>query len=582
MNPTSAQAPGLSVMREGEPPREIRLAAPAGTGDALLRSLGAAAGAGIYAVDAGGRVIAANAWAERLLGYAPGALLGLDADHVLKPRVDTDGLPESSTALEQAGGHHRVNDDRAVVVRADGTTLPVWWSAAPLPPESGYPGGTVVVLNEISERRERVEARADRYARSEVRREQVESELADTAWLSELTLAMTTTLDTEEAVWRLVRQLVPRLADTAAIDLAEKDVLRCVAWAHHLPDALPASPDEAELPDHAEHRAAIAKVLKGGTTQRFRPTASGRPDLLSLTDAGDVLVVPLRLRSTTLGALTLARTGTGTPFDEPDQELAEEVARRASLGLDNTRLHAAQAAIAETLQQALLTDLPQVPGIELAAHYRPALAAAEVGGDWYDAFPLPGGDTMLVIGDVTGHDIQAAARMSELRNMLRALAVDRPEETPGEILRRLDTAQARLTHADSATAILVRLHPGPDGSWQLSWSIAGHPPPLLLACDGGTEFLTGPHAPLLGARPTMERPTQRADLPAGSTLLLYTDGLVESRSQSIDTGMASLRQRLADHRAMPLRKLCAALARELGDTRDDITLIAARVPPPGA
>ncbi|NJQ05574.1 SpoIIE family protein phosphatase [Streptomyces lonarensis] len=566
-------------MRTAGPPQEIKLAAPPAGGDALAWALSAAAGAGIYAVDAGGRVIAANAWAERLLGYERGSLLGLDADHVLKPRVDTDGLPETSTALEQAGGTRRVNDDRAVVVRADGTTLPVWWSAAPLPPESGYPGGTVVVLNEISERRERVEARADRYVRSEVRREQVESELADTAWLSELTLAMTTTLDTEEAVWRLVRQLVPRLADTAAIDLAEKDVLRCVAWAHRLPDTLPKAPDEAELPDHEEHRAAIARVLRGGGTQRLAPAPSGRPDLLSLTDAGDVLVVPLRLRSTTLGALTLARTGTGTPFDEPDQELAEEVARRASLGLDNTRLHAAQADIAETLQQALLTDLPKVPGIELAAHYRPALAAAEVGGDWYDAFSLPGGDTMLVIGDVTGHDVQAAARMSELRNMLRALAVDRPEESPGQILRRLDTAQARLTHADSATAVLARLHPGADGSWQMSWSIAGHPPPLLLTADGDTSFLTGPHAPLLGARPTMERPTQRVDLPAGATLLLYTDGLVESRSQSIDTGMTSLREHLAAQHATPLRKLCAVLAKQLGDTRDDITLIAARVPP---
>ncbi|WP_437113588.1 SpoIIE family protein phosphatase [Streptomyces violaceusniger] len=151
----------------------------------------------------------------------------------------------------------------------------------------------------------------------------------------------------------------------------------------------------------------------------------------------------------------MTRAPASPAFNEADRLLAEEVARRATLGLDNTRLHAAQADIAATLQRARLTDLPAVPGLELAAHYQSAQRAAEVGGDWYDAFLLDDDDLALVIGDVTGHDIQAVSRMSELRNMLRALAVDRPEETPGQILRRLDTAQARLTLADSATAGLA-------------------------------------------------------------------------------------------------------------------------------
>ncbi|MFC9082931.1 PP2C family protein-serine/threonine phosphatase [Streptomyces sp. NPDC057062] len=183
----------------------------------------------------------------------------------------------------------------------------------------------------------------------------------------------------------------------------------------------------------------------------------------------------------------------------------------------------------------------------------------------------------MVMGDVAGHDVQAASRMSELRNMLRALAVDRPDESPGQILRRLDTAQARLTLADSATAILARLHQTADGAWQASWSVAGLPP-LLITADGNASYLTGGHAMLLGLRPTLERPTTQSSLPDGATLLRYTDGLVESRTRSLDDGVTRLRQHATTHRHLPLHRLCAELARDSGDTRDDITLIAVRTP----
>ncbi|MFC8230264.1 SpoIIE family protein phosphatase [Streptomyces sp. NPDC057287] len=552
-------------------------------GDALMSELFAAAGAGIYAVNAQGVVIACNPWAEHLLGYAPDTLIGVNAHQALHPHVgDGLNLPTQRSVLEDIALGKRSSGDRAVLLRADGSALQVWWRAAPLPPDAGHGNGAVVVFHDASAQRERDGQRAYRYAHSETMREQAEYDLAEIAWLAELTLAMVSTLNADEALRRLVRLLVPHLADTAVIHLAaESRALDRTAWAHHTPEVLPANPDESlALPDAPAHTEALQRVMRGAGVQYVTPPGSFGPDLLGVVEATEIIVLPLRLRATTFGALTLIRSAASPPYNEADQAVAEEVARRTALGLDNTRLHAAQADIAATLQRALLTDLPDVPGLELAAHYQPAQHAAEVGGDWYDAFPLEGGDTALVIGDVTGHDIKAASRMSELRNMLRALAVDRPEESPGQILRRLDTAQARLALADSATTVLARLRPDGTGSWDLAWSTAGHPPPLLITADGSTSYLTGGKSLLLGVRPTTERPTAETPLPAGATLLLYTDWLIESRTQNLDTGMTRLRQHITTHQHLPLPQLCAQLARELGDTRDDITLIAARTPPP--
>ncbi|MFG2638300.1 SpoIIE family protein phosphatase [Streptomyces sp. NPDC048362] len=498
-----------------------------------------AAGAGVYTVDATGTVIACNRWAERMLGYAPGALIGVDAHRTLHPPAEKGRAAQQPILADVARGR-LISGDRAVLLRADGSALQVWWSAAPLPALEEDGVGAVVVFHDATADRERAGRRARRYAHSEAMRERAEYDLAEVTWLSELTLAMVSTLDADRALDRLVRLLVPRLADTAVIDLADLDGYRHSAHAHHAAGVLPESWDASSAPaEHPLHTKALAGIFQGAGTQHVKvsPATAGEKDLFTLVEAEEALVVPIRLHALTIGALTLTRAPAGPPFTEADRVLAEEVARRTALGLDNTRLHAAQADIAATLQRALLTDLPAVENLELAAHYQPAQHAAEIGGDWYDALLLDHGDLALVIGDVTGHDIQAASPMSELRNMLRALAVDHPEEDPGQILRRLDTAQARLTLADSATAILARLHPAPDGTWDMAWSVAGHPPPLLLTADGNATYLAGGHTILLGVHPTRDRPTARTTLPPGATLILYTDGLVESRTQGLDAGM---------------------------------------------
>jgi serine phosphatase RsbU (regulator of sigma subunit) len=213
----------------------------------------------------------------------------------------------------------------------------------------------------------------------------------------------------------------------------------------------------------------------------------------------------------------------------------------------------------------------------------------EIGGDWYDAFLLADGVMALVIGDVVGHDLQAAAHMAEVRNMLRALAWTHVEP-PSMIMRCLDEAVTHTSDAPMATLIFARVEGPEGGPWRLHWVNAGHPPPLLITRDGGTRFLTGGHGPLIGMSATLHLglswPDAHEDLPANATLLFYTDGLVESRERPIDAGMAKLRHhasvlaRRLPHESVDL--FCDQLLQRLAPHGDDTALLALRLPAAGA
>ncbi|PZG15640.1 hypothetical protein C1J01_23560 [Nonomuraea aridisoli] len=175
----------------------------------------------------------------------------------------------------------------------------------------------------------------------------------------------------------------------------------------------------------------------------------------------------------------------------------------------------------------MLPDPPDVPGVQICARYRPSGPGAEIGGDWYDSFRLPGGATILTVGDVAGHDLDAAVTMSQLRNMLRSLAADR-DESPGHILRRLDmVVEALYDGGLLATCILARLEESGD-HWRLRYSVAGHPPPLLVTSAGEGRYLEDATDPLLGVVTDRRRTSAVEVLPPDSTLLLYTDGLGEA------------------------------------------------------
>jgi phosphoserine phosphatase RsbU/P len=233
-------------------------------------------------------------------------------------------------------------------------------------------------------------------------------------------------------------------------------------------------------------------------------------------------------------------------------------------------------AAAETWRRAMLPRLPQVDGYHLAARYLPADDVSRVGGDWYDAICAIDGRLTLVIGDVAGHDASAAARMSELRCMLRAFVLDRCE-SPADLLCRLDAANHALGEPIMATAVVVVVDRAADGDFRLCWSNAGHPPPLIMTADRPVRALPG-HDMLLGAYPDVARRSYTCRVPAGSIVLLHTDGLVEDRRRHIDDGFEALHQRLRASDAAGLDDLLTDAVGMLQQERsDDIALLAVRI-----
>jgi serine phosphatase RsbU (regulator of sigma subunit) len=218
-----------------------------------------------------------------------------------------------------------------------------------------------------------------------------------------------------------------------------------------------------------------------------------------------------------------------------------------------------------------------VPGLRLAARYHPAAHGLTVGGDWYDAF-VPGSGLVVVIGDASGHDVGAAARMSDLRNLLRAYAVDQAQP-PSAVVERMDRTADTLGLEATATCVLARLDPTGADTWSLRWTNAGHLPPIHLHAGRATLLETPPDL-MLGVDPRTRRSDQQRDLVPGDVLLLYTDGLVEVRKESLDVRLALLRETVERHADGGPDQLVDALLADLGSgAEDDIALLALEVLP---
>ena len=313
------------------------------------------------------------------------------------------------------------------------------------------------------------------------------------------------------------------------------------------------------------------------------------------TGVRSMLSFRLFLNQDTLGSLNMYSTAPGA-FDLDSQAVGEVFASHAALAWSAAREHermetmsqdlhssrelaeqyAEQAGFAAALQRSMLTELPDLSPLEVTARYLPATRAAQVGGDWYDGFVLPDGAVALAVGDLAGHDIDAAVAMGQARNVLRTLAVDRPEP-PGELLSRFDAVASHLALGRTGTCLYARLDER-DGQWQAALGNAGHLPPLLIT-DRDAKFLDLPHDPLLGTDQIFDRATTRVGLPAGSTLLLFTDGLVERRDRDLADGLALLRDTAAELFASPVDELCDELLRRLvPHPADDVCLLAVRLP----
>ena len=400
----------------------------------------------------------------------------------------------------------------------------------------------------------------------------------------------------ETALQRVAEAAVPVLGDWVILSLVDEDGrMRDVGSWHRDPEARPLVARYAEL-----RLAAI-----GPDAPIVRSLASGQ--LLAVDDVGEAIgrtlppgevsdvfralaprsaiTLPLAARGRTVGALSVYRSTDRPPADADDVATAREVAGRVALALDNARLYEQQRRLAEGLQRSLLTAPPEPDHAEIVVRYRPAMEVAQVGGDWYDAFLQPPGATMVVIGDVVGHDTEAAAAMGQLRGMLRGIAY-RAGLGPAAVLTDLDAAIEGLGMGTMATAAIARVEATAEeraaGIARLRWSNAGHPPPLLLHPDGSVEELSGAGSELmLGVDPTTPRTDSVVSVRRGATLLLYTDGLVEGRDLPLDDGIARLREALAELADRPLAELCDEVIDRLRPEglQDDVALVAVRLHP---
>ena len=297
---------------------------------------------------------------------------------------------------------------------------------------------------------------------------------------------------------------------------------------------------------------------------------------------GSALVVPLRARGVVLGLLVGCRAAEREPFDNDDLALATELSDRAGVALDNARLYARERHSALTLQRSLLPQhLPERPGIEIAYRYVPGSTGAEVGGDWFDVIPLVGGRTAFVVGDVMGHGLHAAATMGRLRTAVRTLAG--LDLTPDELLRRINNVSGDFMQTAEEPMMATVLYAVYEPSTQrCTIAGAGHLPPLLVSCDDirydcSVRRLELPSGTPIGVEEG-EFESEEFDVPSGSVLVLYTDGLVERRDQDITTGVDQLADVLG-HRYVSLEDACdEALATLVPPLEpDDVAVLMARL-----
>ncbi|WP_035842739.1 SpoIIE family protein phosphatase [Kitasatospora azatica] len=420
------------------------------------------------------------------------------------------------------------------------------------------------------------------------------------ALLAEATARIGTTLDLQRTAEELVAAVIPRFADFATVDLLDPILrgeepgllapdqgvqLRAVAAGESYESVLTGTADAVgETSAYDSHRI-YTKSLRSGRPllvphmdeEKLRTIAARQERVGPALAAGlhSYLLVPLLARGKVLGGAEFVRTRNPEPFTESDVALAEELVARTAVCIDNARLYRRERETALTLQRSLLPqEIHRTLGLEIAYRYLPSSVVSEVGGDWFDVVPLACGRVALVVGDVMGHGIRAAATMGQLRTVARTLAT--LDMAPAQVLTRLDETANGIGEGQFATCVCVVYDPV-DRSCTLA--SAGHLPPVVMRPDGDARVLDiAPGVPLGVGGVAFEN--TEFTLPEGSILTLYTDGLVERRGEDIDQGIDTLRLTLAA-RGRTLEAHCDAVVSTLvrGDSEDDVAMIMARALP---
>lgn len=512
-----------------------------------------------------------NAEAERVLGRSAGELLGGEVWERFPASVGSDFETYYRRAAETG---EPVSFDAFYP-----EPLNAWYEVQAWP----HPEGLAVYFIDVTARHQA--------------QEQAERAINRARLLSRVTEELVPIADPDEAMWALARMVVPDLADWSVVTLIDDEsragrrrgLRNAVAW-HARPELraavnryasvrLDSMIDDAIVVRAVE--SAEAQIIPDRATDALRGTF--RPgeamDLLELLAPNAVAVLPLNGRRQAVGMLTLC-SGAPEGFTEEDIELARDVAARAGVVLDRARLYRQQREVAEALQRSLLTEPPVTDFLSIAVRYVPAAEAVQVGGDWYDAFHQQDGSVVLVIGDVMGHDLDAAAAMGQVRTLVRGIAAQ-SGSGPAEVLSDVERTMRTLRMETTATAVVARGEKAATGGGcRLRWSNAGHPPPIRVDGSGRTALLAAAEADLLlGGLVGTPRHEHVADLPPGCTVILYTDGLVEQREQPLVEGVARLERLLGELAGVDLEELCNRILQAMLPDRpgDDVALVAVRI-----
>ncbi|MFC8094367.1 SpoIIE family protein phosphatase [Streptomyces sp. NPDC057301] len=533
--------------------------------DAVLHSVRE----GVLIVGDDGRLLLANDEARRLLELSADA----EGRHVR----ELAGLDPETAALLVSG---REATDEVHI--AGGRLLAVNQRTTD---RDGGPRGTVVTLRDTTE----LQAVS---GRAQLARERLDL-------LYDAGLGIGTTLDVIRTADELAEVAVPRFADFVTVDLADGVVhgdeppptatdirrvtVRGIRDDHplyeegRLIDFLPSTPQGR---GYGTGRSELVTDLSTATDWHEQDRERTR-DILEY-GIHSLITAPIQARGVVLGMANFWRAKGHDPFDEEDLSLAEELVARAAVSIDNARRYTREHALAVTLQRSLLPRaLPEQSALDVGYRYIPAQSG--VSGDWFDVIPLPGSRVALVVGDVVGHGLHAAATMGRLRTAVHNFStLDLP---PDELLGHLDDLVGRIDQDESSSADTAAEIVGATCLYAIydptrrrcAMARAGHLAPALVHRDGSVIFPELPAGPPLGLG-GMPFQTAELDLDEGSQLVLYTDGLVEDRARDLDVGMELLRKALTGHPDRPPEESCQAVLDELltGRPKDDVALLIAR------
>jgi PAS domain S-box-containing protein len=533
---------------------------------------------GITIQDASGRIVYANDSAARMSGYPDArSFTSAPAGEVLG-RFDLlheDGRlfsPEELPARRILRGEEHAEALIRVVVRGTGEEQWTLVRAAPMHDDNGTVDYVVNVFRDVTEDRKREEGQR---------------------FLAQATKELVSSLDYQATLSRIARMTVPQLADWCAVDILESDgSLKLLAIAHTDPSKVEwAREFRRAFPIDMTAPTGLPRVIRTGKSELYPSINSAlleasldeeQLEVIRELQLSSVMLLPLRARGRTLGTISFVFAESGRSYCEADLLLAEDLASRAALALDNARLYRERDDIARTLQEGLLPGpFPEVPGVELAARYQAAGEGIDVGGDFYDAFDTEDGAWALVVGDVCGKGPKAAALMGTARHTIRAAALR--EHRPSAVLTTLNAALHQQSREQwFCTVCYVRLRPQSGGA-RLTVCAGGHPLPAILRTDGTVEF-AGTPGTLLGVFTDVELTDATVDLGPGDALVLFTDGLTDAERTGEEFGQKWLADMLARNVGRSVEEIARSLERVvLGDRNrrlpDDLAILVARVKP---